>query len=179
MPSNVEIKARLHDRAKVEAAVASRSDSGPELIQQKDVFFRTEGARLKLRIFNSDCGELIRYERPNAADPRCSRYLIARTNDPEPLLEILTQTLGQIGVVQKTRTLYLIGQTRIHLDQVDHLGDFLELEVVLRPGQSEQEGRRIAEELLWVLQVDRTDLIAEAYIDLLAKSAIISTEVTR
>jgi predicted adenylyl cyclase CyaB len=184
MPSNIEIKARLRDRAKVEAIVARISDRGPELIQQKDVFFscgggRSESARLKLRIFNADSGELIRYERPNSPNARCSRYLIARTADPETLLEILTQTLGQLGVVQKTRTLYLIGQTRVHLDQVDHLGDFLELEVVLRPDQSEQqEGRKISEELLSLLQIDRTDLVAEAYIDLLANSAIISTEVT-
>jgi predicted adenylyl cyclase CyaB len=177
MPSNVEIKARLRDRATIEAIVARLCDSGPELIRQRDVFFRSESARLKLRIFDSDSGELIRYERPNASNARLSHYLIARTSNPEALLEILTQTLGQGGVVEKARTLYLIGQTRIHLDQVAQLGHFLEIEVVLRPEQSEEEGRKIAEELLSLLQIDRTDLIAEAYIDLLAKSAIISTEV--
>jgi predicted adenylyl cyclase CyaB len=178
MPSNVEIKARLRDRVKVEAIVAPLTDSGPELIQQEDVFFRCDGARLKLRVFNSNSGELILYERTNTSEARLSRYQIAHTADPHALLEILTQTLGQIGLVKKARTLYLIGQTRIHLDLVDQLGDFLELEVVLRPEQSEQEGRTVAEELLSLLEIDRSDLVAEAYIDLLAKSAIISTEVT-
>jgi predicted adenylyl cyclase CyaB len=178
MPSNVEIKARLRDRAKVEAIVAPLADRGPELIEQEDVFFRCASARLKLRIFNSNSGELILYQRPNTSDARLSRYQIARTPDPQALLEILTQTLGQIGTVKKTRTLYLIGQTRIHLDQVDRLDDFLELEVVLRPEQSEQEGRKVAEELLSLLPIERSDLVAEGYIDLLSKSAIISTEVT-
>jgi adenylate cyclase class IV len=52
-------------------------------------------------------------------------------------VDILTKTLGTTGVVTKTRNLYRVGQTRIHIDQVQGLGDFLELEVVLRPEQSE------------------------------------------
>jgi predicted adenylyl cyclase CyaB len=70
--------------------------------------------------------------------------------------------------VRKVRTLYLIGQTRVHLDQVSGLGDFLELEVVLSAGQSEAEGKAIAERLLSNFAIDRQDLIGEAYVDLLA-----------
>jgi predicted adenylyl cyclase CyaB len=111
---------------------------------------------------------LIRYQRETVADARCSRYSIARTSDPEILREILTNTLSRSGTVKKTRTLYLVGQTRIHIDQVEGLGDFLELEVVLQPGQSESEGKEIATRLLREFGIGHPELIGEAYIDLLA-----------
>jgi len=172
MPSNIEIKAMLRHPARVEAIAARLSDSGPELIHQEDVFFPCERARLKLRILGEDRGELIRYERADVAGPRRSHYVIARTPDPVVLLEILTGTLGQSCVVRKTRTLYLIGQTRVHLDSVEGLGDFLELEVVLRSGQSETEGKAIAEELMKAFGVEEGDLVDRAYVDLLeAKSS--------
>jgi predicted adenylyl cyclase CyaB len=171
MPSNIEIKAILNDRAGAEATAARICDSGPETIQQEDYFFVSHGARLKLRIFAPDRGELIRYERADTTDARRSRYLIARTPDPEALLEILTATLGRAGVVKKTRVLYLVGQTRIHIDQVEGLGDFLELEVVLRPGQSDVEGKAIAAALLAEFGIGKEQLIGEAYVDLLARHA--------
>jgi len=172
MPSNIEIKAILNNRAEAKVTAARLSDAGPELICQDDIFFRCEGARLKLRILGPQRGELIRYERVNLPDARCSHYVIARTPDPEVLLDILTKTLGRVGRVKKERTLYLIGQTRVHLDRVEGLGDFLELEVVLRPEQSESEGKEIADALLATFGIEKRQLIAEAYVDLLAKVSI-------
>jgi predicted adenylyl cyclase CyaB len=168
MPSNIEIKARLQDRTAAEATAARLSGAAPEVIHQEDFFFNCDGARLKLRILASDHGELIRYERADVADIRRSRYLIARTADPQILLDILTQTLGRAGVVKKARALYRVGQTRVHVDQVEGLGDFLELEVVLRPGQSDAEGELIAEQLLREFAIDKPQLVAVAYVDLLA-----------
>ena len=170
MPSNIEIKAVLRDRTRVEAIAARLSDAAPEVISQEDVFFPCEGARLKLRILGSHHGELIRYERSNVAGARCSKYVIARTSDPLILLEILTKTLGRIGAVRKIRTLYIIGQTRVHLDQVSGLGDFLELEVVLRGEQTETEGKSVAETLLSTFGIGEQNLIGKAYIDLLARA---------
>jgi predicted adenylyl cyclase CyaB len=167
MPSNVEIKSRLSDRRRVEELARQLSDSTPQLIQQEDIFFSCDGARLKLRILAPNLGELIRYQRSDLAAARSSHYSIARTADPRILLDILSRTLGQLGTVRKTRTLYLIGQTRLHFDQVENLGDFLELEVVLRPGQDESDGQRIAYELMAKLGIEPRHLIAEAYIDLL------------
>jgi predicted adenylyl cyclase CyaB len=166
MPCNIETKAAIKNRDAAVATAARLSDSGPEIIHQEDVFFRCQAARLKLRIFDRNHGELIRYQRENVAEARCSRYSIARTSDPQVLLEILTDTLGRLGAVKKTRTLYLAGQTRIHIDQVEGLGDFLELEVVLRPGQSEAEGKEIAAEFLREFGIGQRELIGEAYVDL-------------
>jgi len=168
MSRNVEIKAVLRDRDSIIAAAARRSDTVPEMISQHDFFFRCGAGRLKLRVFEPDCGELIQYEREDLAGPRSSQYQIAYTSTPGILLDILTRTLGRIGEVKKTRILFLIGQTRVHIDTVDGLGDFLELEVVLRPEQTEGDGRQIAEELLREFGIKNDQLIAKAYVDLLA-----------
>lgn len=173
MAENVEIKAALRDPACTERIATRLCDIKGEVIRQVDIFFRTDGARLKLRILGPESGELIRYERADLAAARISRYVIARTPDPRSLLEILTATLGTTGTVTKTRRLFLVGQTRVHIDEVDGLGSFLELEVVLAPGQSESEARRIAEQLLAEFGVGPDQLIAEAYIDLLrAKESV-------
>jgi predicted adenylyl cyclase CyaB len=167
MPRNVEIKAALRDRVGAEAWATARCRSGPELLEQEDLFFPCEGARLKLRILSAKRGELIRYQRKDTAEVRTSEYVLARTNDPQALREILTATLGTAGVVRKTRLLYMVGQTRVHIDRVEGLGDFLELELVMRPEQKEQEGKQIAEGLLSELGITKSELLAEAYIDML------------
>jgi len=176
MPVNVEIKAVLRNRAAALAVASRLSDSGPEIINQEDVFFHCEDARLKLRILDSGRGELIRYQRENRAEARCSNYLIARSPDPQLLLVILTKTLGVTGTVKKMRTLYFVGQTRIHIDRIEGLGDFLELEVVLRENQSEEDGRRIANNLLAEFNISPQDHIACAYVDLLQAKAAPSSQ---
>jgi predicted adenylyl cyclase CyaB len=171
MRRNVEIKAVLPNRDAVLAVLKGTSDTGPETIVQHDFFFRSNPGRLKLRIFDPERGELIRYEREDVAGPRRSQYQIARTSDPEVLLDILTRTLGRTGEVRKTRILYQIGQARVHIDQVEGLGDFLELEVVLRPEQTEAEGKRLAESLVRELGIEKPQLLAEAYVDLLVSGS--------
>ena len=74
---------------------------------------------------------------------------------------------GLRGVVRKRRELILIGQTRVHLDDVEGLGHFMELEVVMREGQSNEDGQQIAQGLMSELGIEESDLIACAYIDLM------------
>jgi predicted adenylyl cyclase CyaB len=171
MPANIEIKAALPDPARAQQIAERLSGAPPHLISQQDFFFPSAGARLKLRTLSPGSGELIRYQRSDAARARLSQYQIARTSDPQALLDILTATLGSAGTVSKTRRLFLIGQTRVHIDEVDGLGSFLELEVVLQPGQTETEARAIAERLLSEFAIHPDQLIAEAYVDLLRAKA--------
>ena len=98
-----------------------------------------------------------------------SRYLITKTNEPGALRAALADALGVIGTVKKLRHLYLHGQTRIHLDRVESLGTFLELEVVMRPDQPIAEGEHIARTLMKKLEIKREDLIADAYLDLILR----------
>jgi predicted adenylyl cyclase CyaB len=80
---------------------------------------------------------------------------------------ILTSILGVLGVVRKRRWLYRTGQTRIHLDRVEGLGEFMELEVVLGPGQTEAEGIGVARGLMNRLGIAEDQLVEAAYLDLL------------
>jgi len=169
MARNVEVKARI---ASVEALLPiaqALADGPPAPIEQDDTFFACAQGRLKLRDFGDGRGELIHYARADRDGPKLSDYVRAPAPDPAALREALTRACGQIGRVRKTRWLLHCGQTRIHLDRVDCLGDFVELEVVLRDGQSEADGQRIAEALLAQLGVEPAQCLAGAYLDLLSK----------
>jgi len=122
---------------------------------------------LKLRKLGDGSGELIQYDRDDSRGPKESRYVVFRTADPAGLKEVLEKALGIRAVVRKRRTVYLFGKTRIHLDQVEGLGSFIELEVVLGPGQDAQYGSAVAEDLMLKLQVEKEDLVAGAYVDLI------------
>jgi predicted adenylyl cyclase CyaB len=171
MPANIEIKAALPDPGDALEIAQRLSGAPPQIISQQDFFFPAHGARLKLRIHGPDSGELIRYQRPDSPGARLSQYQIARTSEPQALLDILTATLGTAGAVSKVRRLFLIGQTRVHIDEVEGLGSFLEFEVMLRPGETGSEARAIAQRLLSEFSIQPDQLIAEAYVDLLRAKA--------
>jgi predicted adenylyl cyclase CyaB len=167
MASNIEIKARVPDPAALRAAAERLSDTPATVLHQEDTFFHSPQGRLKLRRFDATHGELIYYERTDTAGPKRSNYFITRTSEPDMLKGVLAAAYGVRGVVRKTRTLYLVGQTRIHLDDVDGLGAFMELEVVLQPGQQDAHGQAVADTLMAQLGIAPADLIEGAYIDLL------------
>lgn len=167
MPANIEIKALVPDFGAMKARAELLSDRPVEIIPQEDIFFRTENGRLKLRILSPALGFLIYYQRPDHEGPKRSNYHLAETQDPENLRIALTHALGVRGVVKKTRFLYWHGQTRIHVDEVEGLGHFMELEVVLREGQGDDEGRAIAEDLMRKLGIREDWLLQGAYLDLL------------
>jgi adenylate cyclase class IV len=131
MPRNVEIKARISSIESLRSKVALLASSGPFEIAQHDTFFRCQNGRLKLRDFLDGTGELIFYRRSDWAGPKESFYMRSATSTPNELRESLCMAYGEVGRVVKQRTLYLVGRTRVHLDQVQTLGQFLELEVVL------------------------------------------------
>ena len=169
MPSNIEIKARARNFEEIRRRAESLSDTSVEIISQEDTFFNTEKGRLKLRVLALNRGQLIYYTRPDQEGPKRSEYHIYETSDPENLRRVLELAYGIRGVVKKTRYLYLVGQTRVHLDDVEGLGQFMELEVVMEEGQSDAEGQATAEDLMSKLGVERGDLLEGAYMDLLEK----------
>jgi predicted adenylyl cyclase CyaB len=87
--------------------------------------------------------------------------------DPASLGAVLAAALGVRGVVRKRRRFYLIGRTRVHLDRVEGLGDFIELEVVLGEAEAVSRGEVVAAELADRLGIARSDLVRGAYLDLL------------
>jgi predicted adenylyl cyclase CyaB len=167
MPSNIEIKVRVGDFNEIRRRAEELSNTPVEIIPQEDIFFKTPKGRLKLRVLAADPAQLIYYNRPDQEGPKRSDYHVSRTSDPENLKRVLELAFGIRGVVRKTRYLYLVGQTRVHLDDVEGLGQFMELEVVMGEGQSDAEGNAIAEGLMTSLGVERSDLLEGAYMDLL------------
>ena len=171
MARNIEIKARVADIAALAARAAAVADSGPVEIAQDDTFFRCHNGRLKLRAFDDGRGELIFYHRLDADGPKVSFYVLSPTSSPDTLREALTLANGQEGRVVKHRTLFLVGRTRVHLDRVQGLGDYVELEVVLSDDEAEDEGIREAHALMARLQVTPDCLVQGAYHDLLRARA--------
>ena len=169
MPSNIEIKARARNFEEIRSRAEKLSDSHVIIIPQEDIFFNVERGRLKLRILDPGPSQLIYYTRADQEGPKRSDYHISRSADPLNLKRVLELAYGIRGVVRKTRHLYLIGQTRVHLDDVEGLGQFVELEVVLEEGQTDVEGQKTAWDLMAALGVERGDLILGAYMDLLEK----------
>ena len=167
MPSNVEIKARIDDADAFEGRVASIADGEGETIEQCDTFFVAVRGRLKLRELPDGSGELIHYERPDGSGPRASDYRVATTQHAAPWRALLARALGVRGTVRKRRRLYRSGRTRIHVDRVEGLGDFMELEVALAEGEDPAAGRTVAKELMARLGVEPDDLVEVAYVDLL------------
>lgn len=168
MARNVEIKARIASVQALVPKAAALATEGPIGIVQDDTFFRCDNGRLKLRAFSTSSGELIFYRRPDRHGPKESFYLRSSTTEPDTLRESLALAYGQAGRVRKHRTLFLAGRTRIHLDRVEGLGDFLELEVVLAEGETSEGGVREAHELMAALGIEPSQLIEGAYVDLLA-----------
>ncbi len=165
MARNVEIKARLHD---VEAArdVARRLGARPEGVEeQTDRYYTLDGPhRVKLRTIAGGRAELIEYLRAEEAAVRASDYTVSAVRrdgacavpSGEPLV-----------VVRKRREIMLLDNVRLHFDEVDQLGSFLELEAVVDAAHDDAICRAQVERLLAVLGIDDADLIRASYAELL------------
>jgi predicted adenylyl cyclase CyaB len=164
---NVEIKARVASIDALLPRARALAQRDAERIAQDDTFFHVPHGRLKLREFADGSAELIHYQRADTPHAKLSDYRRVPMPDAAALREALERALGIVGRVRKQRMLLLAGQTRIHLDRVEGLGDFIELEVVLHDDQSEAEGARIADDLMHELGLHNAERIAGAYLDLL------------
>ena len=170
MARNVEMKARIDSIEALLPIALDLADRPPEAIAQDDTFFTCAVGRLKLRVFADGRGELIAYARPDTTGPKTSDYAITPVVEPDALRATLARALGMSGRVIKQRTLLLIERTRVHLDRVEGLGDFMELEVVLRDGESADDGIAVAHDLLRALRIDAAQLVSGAYVDLLRQA---------
>ncbi len=167
MPRNVEVKARVADLAAARS-VAERLGARHEWTDvQVDRYYRLDGSgRLKLRTCGRAPAELIRYERPEETAVRTSAYEITATRDDAQAVCLVPQD-APLAVVRKRRELWLLDNVRIHLDTVDGLGTFLELEAVVDASHDEAAcGRRVAT-LLDALGIAADDCVRASYGDLL------------
>ncbi|HEX2102428.1 MAG TPA: cytidine deaminase [Solirubrobacteraceae bacterium] len=168
---NVELKARDRDPARslARARAVGAEDRGE--LRQRDTYFAAPRGRLKLREQEPGGAELIAYERADEAAARESRYRLAPVADGPALRHALDAALGTTVVVDKRRHLLVWEGVRIHLDRVEGLGAFVELEGVAEPESDlSAEAGRVAR-LRAELGIADDDLVATGYADLLAVQA--------
>jgi homotetrameric cytidine deaminase len=164
---NVELKARDADpRGSLARALGIGAEDRGE-ISQRDTYYSRARGRLKLREQEPGEAELIAYQRPDSPDPRESAYRIVEIADPEATRDALDASLGTLVVVEKRRRLLLWDGVRIHLDQVDGLGTFVELEAVAEPGSDLSAEHDKVKRLRAELHIDDDALVAGSYSDLL------------
>jgi predicted adenylyl cyclase CyaB len=176
MARNIEIKARARAFDDLLERAAALSSEPPLIFRQQDFFYDVPRGRLKLRQFDDGTpAELIFYQRDDRDGPKASYYTRSPVTNPEAMHALLATALTTRGIVTKERHVYLAGRTRIHLDRVDGLGDFIELEVVLAADDDEEGGTAEAHALLAKLGVPHTDLVARAYVDLLNDDSLAAT----
>ncbi len=165
---NVEIKARDLDPEGTVARCEALGAADQGVLCQRDTYFSGRHGRLKLREQDGAAAELIAYRRADGEEPEESAFVRAPSADPAPLLEALSAALGVTVVVAKRRRLFLWENVRIHLDDVEGLGAFLELEAMVGPGlNSAHEAAEKVARLRAELDIRDEALVAVGYSDLL------------
>ena len=168
MPQNLEIKARITDRDQSRTLAKNLGAVSAGEIVQTDTYFTVPSGRLKLREFDDGTGELIFYDRPEESLQRMSTYQIYPTHDAAKLRAVVSEALGVMVVVKKSRFLYTWKNARIHLDRVERLGDFLEFEVLVTDGC--QQAEDVMRELRKHFSVNDMTIVRCSYSDLVEKN---------
>jgi adenylate cyclase class IV len=160
---NIELKATDPDPpASLEVCrTLGAADHGT--IAQRDTYFAVARGGLKLREEQPGRPHLIQFERANEPQQRESRYRIIEVSDGASLCAALATTIGIHGVVAKRRHLLLWQSVRIHLDEVEQLGTFIELEAVAPPDSNLDHERQLVVELRDALGITDERLVALGY----------------
>ncbi len=163
---NLEIKAKTQIQDQQEALLRKAGAVFHGEDQQTDTYFRVPTGRLKLRqgpIENS----LIFYERPESDGPRRSDVFLATLPPDNQLVSVLSAALGVMVQVKKRRKIFFIGTTKFHLDFIEGLGTFIEIEVISQPGDSQEDAKSLCEHYMRYLHISPEDLCTGSYSDML------------
>ncbi|MGB8882147.1 MAG: cytidine deaminase [Solirubrobacteraceae bacterium] len=163
---NVELKAADRDPEATAARCLALGATDRGELHQTDTYFLARRGRLKLRTDES-AAELIAYGRPDDPEATESAYVLAAVSAPEELAEALEAALGTVVIVSKRRRLFLWEGVRIHLDEVDGLGSFVEFEAVLPDAGDAETARGKVARLRAELDIEDDALISAGYADLL------------
>lgn len=166
---NLEAKFKLLDLDRARVQAESIGYRFRATLLQRDTFFRVTRGKLKLREEESGAC-LIYYARQDSEHLKLSSYEIVPIPEPEKTRAMLTEGLGNIATVGKTRILMMRDHIRLHLDRVEGLGEFGEIEAVLGEQGDAEASRPAVDELLRTLGVNGDSLIAESYFEMLLRS---------
>lgn len=166
---NFEIKARCKNPDYIRTVLRGEKAVFVGVDNQVDTYFNVSRGRLKLREGRIEKA-LIYYERVDEPGPKKSLVCLYRIGDPEALRSLLEKALGVKIVVRKRREIYRVGNVKIHLDNVQGLGCFLEVEAMAEKGfLGEDVLRNQCEHYLRIFGVRRENLVAESYSDMLLR----------
>lgn len=172
MGRNIEIKAFCYDVAEFKTKLENLPTTFEGDDVQIDTFFKVPKGRLKLRESKLYGNILIPYLRPDQSGPKQADYGLIQIDDVEKIKTLFIEILGVMGVVRKKRQVYLYQNVRVHIDDVETLGTFIEFEAVIQNPHTLNENRKKVEWLLAYFGIDQSHLINDAYMDLLTRKKI-------
>jgi adenylate cyclase class IV len=164
---NVEFKAELRDEALARMVCTSLGAAFIGTLHQTDTYFRVPDAKLKKREVPGLPPEYIFYNRPSRSRPKLSSYTIY--TEAQALERFGAAALPVWVIVDKRRELYLHHGVRIHLDEVEGLGRFIEFEAVVTPARNLAACHAVMDELRTAFRPVMGEPIACGYADLLAQ----------
>lgn len=167
---NLEAKFRLLDHDLAYARSLAIGFESTAVLIQRDTFYVVANGKLKLR--EQDNGAwLIHYRRDDQRELQVSNYTLVPVSEPAAMRALLTDALGALASVRKHRTLMMRRNVRLHLDRVEELGNFGEIEAVLREGESPVQFQAEVAEILAALGIATADLINQSYFELMQSRA--------
>lgn len=164
---NIEIKAKCNDPERIRSILNEHDANYMGLDHQLDTYFNVPDGRLKLREGNIE-QKLIYYRRSDSKTPKPSNIDLMPAEHPEELHTLLNNALGTKVVVDKKREIYFIDNVKFHIDEVEKLGSFIEIEAIDTDGSiGEQKLREQCNKYLKLFDISEEQLIAESYSDML------------
>jgi adenylate cyclase, class 2 len=164
---NIEIKARCENASAIRNYLLANGAEYKGLDAQTDTYFKTLAGRLKLREGNIE-NNLIFYDRPDQQGPKSSHFHLLKIEDPAKLKEILAAALGILTIVKKKREIYYIQNVKFHIDNVDQLGSFVEIEAGnILADRDESELKAQCDHYVRAFGINESDMVSNSYSDLL------------
>ena len=167
MGRNLELKARIGSMERAEERARASGAVFRATLNQTDTYFHVRRGRMKLREQEGLPAELVVYEREELSEERKSHYRRIPVQDPGALAVGLSESLGILAVVRKERRLFIYRGSRIHLDRVEGLGEFLEFEV---PDPGEAEPAELMRELREIFQIESASIEKHSYSDMILRA---------
>ena len=166
---NVEFKAELRDPELAETICRSLGATRAGVLDQTDTYYKVPSGRLKRREQTGHETEYIFYDRADKAEARLSHYVIY--DETAARQRFACESLPVLVVVRKRRTVYLVENVRVHLDKVDHLGSFLEVEAVVSRAHNVRQCHEKVQQLKTKLQPAMGEMLSTSYADMLMSEA--------
>ena len=164
---NIELKIKIDDFKSILAGLKKSRAIKRGVLKQTDTYFNCERKRLKLREENNRKFQLVLYVRPDKKEAKVSDFetIDFDKQQAQALKAVLKKAYGEKVVVKKERKLWMYKNTRIHLDKVEKLGTFLELETLVTKDLA--LAKKEYDKVVDLLDLDRYKKLERSYSDML------------